>query len=310
MCTGAILRAQLEDPQRTVEPFSWGYGQLFGLRFTSENHPLKGALVVSERGEEERGARPVLNAPDRIHVTRGGLDYHGWPDRFGFLWSREFDFVPFGLPADDNPEAVKGQPVQPVLLFRPQSPVAPRVIKASRTGVGGFDFVPMEFAGGGNPGASGQPGAVRPLQDPEATPPAEGDAPIPEEQPEHPDQDNSRFDYNRNGSSPVVRGIQNIHFFTDGGVQTEQFAFNCKVENQITDQNGRRLCRQPADKAFRDQIHGLNSPVDAKFGPDGALYLVDSGVVQDVSHPYPDNPFVQIPATGVIWRISRIRTIE
>jgi hypothetical protein len=43
MCTGAILRAQLDSPQQTVEPFSSGYGYLFGLRFAPANHPLEGA---------------------------------------------------------------------------------------------------------------------------------------------------------------------------------------------------------------------------------------------------------------------------
>ncbi len=61
------------------------------------------------------------------------------------------------------------------------------------------------------------------------------------------------------------------------------------------------------------------------FGPDGALYLVDYGAVHDfgqsdprsVFHSSPENcdpanpsckfngPLVQIPQTGVIWRISR-----
>jgi hypothetical protein len=50
--------------------------------------------------------------------------------------------------------------------------------------------------------------------------------------------------------------------------------------------------------------------VDGKFWPDGAFYLVDFGIVQDVEQPNPDNPFVQIPGTGVIYRISRIGTID
>ena len=62
------------------------------------------------------------------------------------------------------------------------------------------------------------------------------------------------------------------------------------------------------------------------FGPDGALYLVDYGAVRDfgqsdprsIFHSAPENcnpatnpacryngPLVQIPQTGVIWRISR-----
>ena len=41
----------------------------------------------------------MLNAPDRLHVvpkkvTRSGLDFHGWPDLFGFLDSTQSLFIP------------------------------------------------------------------------------------------------------------------------------------------------------------------------------------------------------------------------
>ena len=50
------------------------------------------------------------------------------------------------------------------------------------------------------------------------------------------------------------------------------------------------------------------------FGPDGALYLVDYGAVRDFGRSSngaagflqpADAPLVQIPHTGVIWRIAR-----
>jgi hypothetical protein len=51
------------------------------------------------------------------------------------------------------------------------------------------------------------------------------------------------------------------------------------------------------------------------FGPDDALYLVDYGAVRDFGQADPaskyldpaDAPLVQIPGTGVIFRISRIK---
>ena len=50
-----------------------------------------------------------------------------------------------------------------------------------------------------------------------------------------------------------------------------------------------------------------------RFGPDGAAYLVDYGAVRDPGGADPrsqfadpaDAPLVQIPGTGVIWKISR-----
>src|SRR5262249_25275637 len=66
-CTGAILRARVQslNPASTIEPFSWGYRNPFGIRFSPEDHPLKGKLFITENGEDERGARPTNNAPDR-----------------------------------------------------------------------------------------------------------------------------------------------------------------------------------------------------------------------------------------------------
>src|SRR6266566_9705150 len=67
ICDGAILRARLnaKNPKDTIEPFSWGYRNPYGIRFAPHDHALKGGLFVTENGEDERGARPTNNAPDR-----------------------------------------------------------------------------------------------------------------------------------------------------------------------------------------------------------------------------------------------------
>jgi len=60
-------------------------------------------------------------------------------------------------------------------------------------------------------------------------------------------------------------------------------------------------------------IHAINRPIQVQFGPDGALYLVDYGVVRDFGESDKrskfigptDGPLVQIPKTGVIWKITR-----
>ena len=51
--------------------------------------------------------------------------------------------------------------------------------------------------------------------------------------------------------------------------------------------------------------------MDLKFGPDDCAYLVDYGAVRDFGQSDPDagfkvagdGPLVQIPGTGVIWKI-------
>src|SRR4029434_2014593 len=77
----------------------------YAIRFAPNNHPLAGGLLVGEDGADERGARPANNAPDALHLARqnpdGTPDYHGWPDRFGFLPSGQAVFNPIGGPSDD-----------------------------------------------------------------------------------------------------------------------------------------------------------------------------------------------------------------
>jgi len=291
MCTGAVLAAHLSDLQHTIRPISYGYRNPFGIRFAPEDHPLKGALLISENGEDERGARPANNAPDRLQVWNGGLDYHGWPDRFGFLASSQAVFNPVGGPADDNQPAVVGKPVRPLLQFPPQLPIAPLALEAADVAVVGLDFVPRSFTGGGNPGA------IVGKRDVLLT--REGD-----------------FGFSKgNGDPEEGHDIQLVQFLKDGRIKLERWAFNCRKSDQVTDPNGRKRCKAPADQAFSEGgLQGINRPVDGKFGPDGAFYLVDFGAVRDFGRSDPDAmfknpanaPLVQIPHTGVIWKISRV----
>jgi len=67
------------------------------------------------------------------------------------------------------------------------------------------------------------------------------------------------------------------------------------------------------EQAFVAHTRGINRPVDLKFGPDNCAYLVDYGAVRDFGQSDPDSkfigpangPLVQIPGTGVIWKICR-----
>jgi hypothetical protein len=289
MCTGAILRADLSNPQSTVEPVSWGYRNPFGLRFAPQDHLLQGALLITENGEDERGARPTNNAPDRLHVHRGNqLDYHGWPDRFGFLESSQTVFTPIGGPQDDSPDAA-GKPVLPLLLFPPQKVVAPIALEPADVAAVGLDFVPAAFAGGGSSGNGVNVG--------DAIITREGD-----------------FGFSRgNGTPEAGHDVERVQFLSSNQISQERFAFNCRAADQVTT-NGTKTCKNPADQGFSEKIHGINRPVDGKFGPDGAFYIVDFGAVRDVGQSdedtkfqvAEDGPLVQIPGTGVIWRISKV----
>lgn len=296
MCTGAILRARIADPMNTIEPVAWGFRNPFGLRFSPHDHPLKGDLMVTENGEDERGARPVHNAPDRLAIARqnpdGTPDYHGWPDRFGFLDSTQAVFNPEGGPADDlfpDVDAIKREdvPVRHVLLFPPQEPVAPLAIEPADSAVVGIDFAPPSFVHGV-------------VKQHAALVAREGD-----------------FGFSpENGKPAEGHDIQLVNFPNPDNplqVQLQRFAFNCPQASQSHTPDGSPVCNTDTDQAFVGKLRGINRPITVRFGPDGALYLVDYGAVRDVGSGDEDSKFVdpadkllvQIPGTGVIWKITR-----
>jgi glucose/arabinose dehydrogenase len=277
ICTGAILRARINapNPKATIEPFSWGYRNPYGLRVPPSYLPFGGGLLVTENGEDERGARPANNAPDRLQLARknpdGSPDYHGWPDRFGFLDSTQAVFNPIGGPGDDCAACAVGRPVLPVLDFPPQPITAPLALEPADVAVAGFDFVPYTFAQG--------------EVEPTAALIARG----------------GDFGFLRSNGSPEAGHDVELVNFTERGeplrLNLQRFAYNTT-----------------GDQAFTDPgIRGINRPTNLRFGPDGCAYLVDYGAVRDVGQSDPatrfitpaDSPFVQIPGTGVIWKICR-----
>jgi glucose/arabinose dehydrogenase len=292
ICTGAILRARLDagDPGSTIEPFSWGYRNPFGIRFSPQRSPLRGGLFITENGEDLRGARPVNNAPDRLQVARqtteGTPDYHGWPDQFGFLDSTQRVFDPVPAPAEDDPAAVVGKPVQRVLAFPPQLPVGPLALDPADAAVVGNDFAPTPFTSS----------LVR-----------RDAALIAREGP---------FGFGPpNGVPNLGHDVELANFGEPLSISTLRFAFNCPQGEQAATPNGLPTCGQlNPGEAFAERLRAINRPVDAKFGPDGALYVADYGAVRDLGQADPrtmftnpaDMPLVQIPRTGVIWRISRV----
>jgi len=308
ICDGAVLRAKVKakDPKSTIEPFSWGYRNPYGIRFAPDDHPLKGGLFVSENGEDERGARPTNNAPDRLQLAQqnpdGSPDYHGWPDRFGFLASTQAVFNPQRGPGDDlcNPPSPpfpacdplfesKDVPVKSLFAFPPQPPVAPLALEPADVAAVGHDFAPHSFIHGVvRRGAS----LVS----------REGD-----------------FGFSKENGMPAEgHDIQLVNFNDQGDrftLELSRFAFNCPQGDQTHTPDGAAACKSEADQAFVETpaLRGINRPTTAMFGPDDALYLVDYGAVRDFGQSDSrsrftkgaDAPLVQIPQTGVIWRISR-----
>jgi len=292
MCTGAILRAKISNPQNSIEPVAGGFRNPYGIRFSPADHPLKGDLMASENGEDERGARPTNNAPDRLVIARqnpdGTPEWHGWPDRFGFLDSTQSVFNPKGSGGDDNPAATAGKPVLPVLAFFPQPAVAPIALEPSDVAAVGLDFAPKSFVGG-----VVKKNAVLVSR--------EGD-----------------FGFSQaNGTPEAGHDVELVNFTSKSPseLQLSRFAFNCRQGEQRHDPDGTPKCVGETEQAFVSMMRGINRPTTIRFGPDGSAYLVDYGAVRDPGgsdagsrfHNPANAPLVQIPGTGTIWKISRIR---
>jgi glucose/arabinose dehydrogenase len=296
MCTGAILRTRLggdghddDGAPNGIEPFSWGYRNPYGIRFAPDDHPLRGNLFVTENGEDERGARPTNGSPDRLHLAvqnaDGTPDYHGWPDRFGFLDSTQSVFTPVGGPADDCAPCAVGKPVPHVLAFPPQAPKAPLALEPADVAAVGVDFAPHSFVHG----------VVR-----------RGAALVARE---------GDFGFSAaNGTPEEGHDIQLVNFNSPLSLEVSKFAFNCPAADHTLTPTGGAACKSAGgEQAFAASLRGINRPTTAIFGPDGSLYLVDYGAVRDFGRSDPDSmfknaahaPLVQIPGTGVVWKISR-----
>jgi hypothetical protein len=294
VCDGAVLRAPLDvaHPENAIQPFSWGYRNGYAIRFAPEGHPLAGGLLVGEDGPDERGARPTNNAPDNFHLARqnadGSPDFHGWPDRFGFLASSQAVFNPVGGPSDDlcvfdptgpnkcTPDSLaailsEDVPIRDVLAGPPQPVTAPLAIEAADSSFTGIDFAPRAFIGG-------------PLMPGAALYSLEGD-----------------FGFSApNATEPapeVGHEIKMLNF-----VQKGNQALALQIANFARNTTG--------DQAFIVGAHGFNRPTNIRFGPDNCAYVADYGAVRDNGEDThfvgADNgPLLQIPHTGVIWKICR-----
>jgi hypothetical protein len=289
VCDGAILRSRLNDSTHAIEAFSWGYRNPYAIRFPPDDHPLAGGILAGEDGADERGARPSNNAPDMLQLGRqnpdGSPDYHVWPDRFGFLPSSQAVFNPVGGANDDvcpppfspstclaNLQAAGDIPIRDVLAFPPQQITAPLAIEGADSSFTGIDFVPDAFVTD-----PVRPGAVLyTLEGDFGFSAANATSPAPEI-----GHEVKLVNFNQVPGSPLALRVQNFARNPPGMEQAFVFP----------------------------NLNGFNRPLNVRFGPDGCAYVVDYGAVRDLSPdthfvgPPANGPLLQIPGTGVIWKI-------
>jgi hypothetical protein len=300
VCDGAILSAPLTgNPTTDIQPYSWGYRNGYALRFAPEDHILRGGLLVGMDGADERGARPSNNAPDELHLVQthdphAAPDYHGWPDRYGFYNTTQATYYPVGGPADDlcvganNPPSnctpaslaqilAEDVPMRDVLdhsatAATPKVITSPIAIETPDSSFTGIDFVPNAWTSN-----SVQRGAAAYI--------LEGDF---------------GFSASNSASDEVGHELRVINFLDQDSGQ-----LTLSINRFAKNKNG--------DQAFIDGSHGWSRPTQVRFGPDGCAWVTDYGAVRDAGQSGSDTKFinpadallVQIPGTGVVFRICR-----
>jgi glucose/arabinose dehydrogenase len=71
-CTAAVMRCNLDGSN--LELVAWGVRNAYGLGFLPD-----GRLLAIDQGPDDRGSRPIGEAPDLLFEIRQGA-WYGWPD--------------------------------------------------------------------------------------------------------------------------------------------------------------------------------------------------------------------------------------
>jgi glucose/arabinose dehydrogenase len=137
-CTAAIMRCNPDGSE--LQLVAWGLRNAYGLGFLPD-----GRLLAVDQGADDRGSRPVGNAPDLLFEVREGA-WYGWPDFIGGIPITDSRFKPqrgdapvFLLANHDSLPA----PEKPLLEFPPHMAAVKFDIAPPRTTWEGHLFVAL-----------------------------------------------------------------------------------------------------------------------------------------------------------------------
>jgi glucose/arabinose dehydrogenase len=85
-CTAAVMRCRPDGGG--LELVAWGLRNAYGLRFVPD-----GRLLALDQGADDRGSRPIGNAPDLLFEVQPGR-WYGWPDFIGGRPISDPEFTP------------------------------------------------------------------------------------------------------------------------------------------------------------------------------------------------------------------------
>jgi glucose/arabinose dehydrogenase len=111
-CTASVMRCHPDGSN--LELVAWGLRNAYGLLFLPD-----GRLIATDQGADDRGSRPIGNAPDVLFEVRAGA-WYGWPDFIGGVPVTDPRFQPTRGPAPEPLLANPGElpsPERPLLEF-------------------------------------------------------------------------------------------------------------------------------------------------------------------------------------------------
>jgi glucose/arabinose dehydrogenase len=118
-CTAAMLRCDADGSG--LELVAWGLRNAFAIGFLGN-----GRLLAIDQGADDRGSRPIGNAPDMLFEVKEGR-WYGWPDFIGGVSVVNTRFRAQRGPAPQFLLANHSDlppPEQPLLAFPPHSAAA------------------------------------------------------------------------------------------------------------------------------------------------------------------------------------------
>jgi glucose/arabinose dehydrogenase len=115
-CTSAVMRCNTSGTG--LELVAWGLRNAYGLAFMED-----GRLLAVDQGADDRGSRPIGNAPDLLYEVRAG-SWYGWPDFIAGVPVTSDEFKPERGPQPGFVLANHSElplPERPLLRFPPHS---------------------------------------------------------------------------------------------------------------------------------------------------------------------------------------------
>lgn len=117
--TASVMRCRLDGTR--LELVAWGLRNPYGLAFLGD-----GRLLATDQGADDRGSRPIGNAPELLFEVREGA-WYGWPDFVGGRPVTDERFRPRRGPA---PEPLLANHAE---LPPPERPLAELPVNAAAT---------------------------------------------------------------------------------------------------------------------------------------------------------------------------------